>query len=287
MSQTDFVMDPNMTMGPVALRVKEYESTIKFYTEDLGLRIVRQDENISELAPANSPQTLVTLVHDPDAKIPSHNSAGLYHFAILLPSRADLAKAYLALGKAGLAFDGYADHIVSEALYLTDPEGNGIEIYTDKPRSAWGLDADGTPQMGTYPLDIDSLLLEVEDRANDELEAINDAVIGHVHLKVTEIRQSTNFYHYRLGLDLMNYWDSAAFLSAGGYHHHVGINTWESSLGPTVEEGRVGLEYFTICVPDPLIARELCSRLGGATQDESIFHDPDGIKFEIKAHTRD
>lgn len=280
-------MDPKMTMGPVGLRVKEYESAIKFYTEDLGLRIVRQDGNITELAPVKSSQNLVTLVHDQDARIPSRNSAGLYHFAILLPSRADLAKAYLALGNSGLTFDGYADHVVSEALYLTDPEGNGIEIYADKPRSAWRLDVDGTPQMGTYPLDIDSLLLEVRNTAIDELEAINDgAIIGHVHLKVTEIRQSTNFYHYRLGLDLMNYWDSAAFLSAGGYHHHIGINTWESALGSTVEEGSIGLEYFTICVPDPLIARELCSRLGGATQNESVFHDPDGIKLIIKTQTR-
>jgi|SRR5208337_3409156 len=287
MSQSDFVMDPKMTMGPVALRVREYESAIKFYTEDLGLRIIRQDGNISELAPVKSSQTLVTLVHDSEARIPSRNSAGLYHFAILLPSRADLAKAYLALGNSGLAFDGYADHIVSEALYLTDPEGNGIEVYADKPRSAWKLDADGIPQMGTYPLDIDSLLLEVEDRAIDEMKAISDgAVIGHVHLKVTEIRQSTNFYHYRLGLDLMNYWDSAAFLSAGGYHHHIGINTWESSLGSTVEEGCAGLEYFTICVPDPSNARELCSRLGGATQNESIFRDPDGIRLAIKTYTR-
>jgi len=273
-------------MGPVALRVKEYEPAIKFYTEDLGLRIVSKDGNMSRLAADKSSQTLLILVHDPDARIPPRNSAGLYHLAILLPSREDLAKAYLALGNAGLAFDGYADHIVSEALYLTDPEGNGIEIYADKPRSAWRLDADGTPQMGTYPLDIDSLLSEVKHRAVDEMQAIDyRAVIGHVHLKVTEIRQSTNFYHYRAGLDLVNYWDNAAFLSAGGYHHHIGINTWESSLGSTVEEGWIGLEYFTIYVPDPLTARELRSRLGGATQHESIFHDPDGIKMVIESST--
>ena len=270
-----------MTMGPVALRVKEYDSAIKFYTEDLGMRLVRQEGNVTELAPGRSFRTLIILVHDPNAKRPSRNSAGLYHFAILLPSREDLAKAYLAIGNVGLTFDGYADHIVSEALYLTDPEGNGIEIYSDKPKSAWRSDADGAPQMGTYPLDIDSLLLEAKETSTDKLGAINDgAVIGHVHLKVTEIRQSTNFYHYRLGLDLMSYYDSAAFLSAGGYHHHIGINTWESSLGSTVEEASVGLEYFTICVSDPSIASELTLRL--ATQDETVFRDPDGIKFVIK-----
>jgi len=274
-----------MTMGPVALRVKEYESLVRFYTEDLGLRILRQEGNVSELAPAKSSQTLVTLVHDPDARITARNSAGLYHFAILLPSRADLAKAYLALGNSGLTFDGYADHIVSEALYLTDPEGNGIEIYADKPRSAWRVDADGTPHMGTYPLDLDSLLSEAKISEIDEQALSVGAVIGHVHLKVTEIRQSTDFYHYRLGLDLMNYWDNAAFLSAGGYHHHIGINTWESALGSTVEEGCVGLEYFTIRVPNPLIAGELSSRLGSALRDENVFVDPDGIKLVIEEHT--
>jgi len=285
MSQSDFVMNPKMTMGPVALRVRDFESAIKFYTEDLGLRVVRQKRNISELAPIKSSQILVTLVYDRDAETPPNNSAGLYHFAILLPSRMELAVAYLALGNSGLVFDGYADHLVSEALYLTDPDGNGIEIYADKPRNEWRVDADGAPQMGTYPLDIDSLLLEAKDKAIDELNAIDEgAVIGHVHLKVTEIRRSTDFYHYRLGLDLMNYWDSAAFLSAGGYHHHIGINTWESSLGSTVEEGRIGLEYFTIRVPGSFIG-ELCSRLGSTTQNEPIYHDPDGIKIIIKSDT--
>ena len=283
MSQSDFAMDPKMTIGSVALRVRDFDSAIKFYTEDLGLRVVRQHGNISELAPTKFSQTLIVLKNDPEANIPPRNSAGLYHYAILLPSRLELAKAYLALGNSGLAFDGYADHLVSEALYLTDSEGNGIEIYADRPRSEWRVDGDGKPQMGTYPLDIDSLLLEVKERPVDELKAIDErAAIGHVHLKVTEIRRSTDFYHYRLGLDLMNYWESAAFLSAGGYQHHVGINTWESSLGSSFEDGGAGLEYFTIRVPDTKVAAELYSRLGGTTEDQTIFHDPDGIKIMIK-----
>ena len=172
-----------MSMGPVALRVKNLNSTMEFYSEELGLRSVRQDGNITELAPVSSSEVLVILIHDPEATLPARNSAGLYHFAMLLPSRAELASAYLALGNSGVTFDGYADHLVSEALYLTDPEGNGIEIYADKPRRDWKVDDYGSPQMGTYPLDIDSLLLEVEDRAIDEMKAISDgAVMGHVHL---------------------------------------------------------------------------------------------------------
>ena len=192
-----------------------------------------------------------------------------------------LAEAYLALGKSGLIFDGYADHLVSEALYLTDPEGNGIEIYADKPRNHWKMNDDGTPQMGTYPLDVESLLLEVK-RADEEPRAIDErAVIGHVHLKVTEIRRSTDFYHYQLGLNLMNYWESAAFLSAGGYHHHIGINTWESSSGSPCEEGWIGLENFTIQVPDAEI-RQLTSRFS-TTRHQMLFQDPDGIRIMIKA----
>jgi catechol 2,3-dioxygenase len=272
-------MDPKMMMGPVALRVRDFDSAIKFYTEDLGLRVVRQQGGTSELAPTNTSQTLLVLRNDPDAKNPPRNAAGLYHYAVLVPSRAKLAEAYLALGNSGLAFDGYADHLVSEALYLTDPEGNGIEIYADKPRSKWSVDDDGTPQMGTYPLDLESLLLEAS--LDDELRAIDaGSIIGHIHLKVTEIRRSTDFYHYRMGLDLMNYWGSAAFLSAGGYHHHVGLNTWESSLGLCFEEGWTGLEYFTIRVPDAQIAAVLYSRLG-ANQNQTLFHDPDGMKIII------
>ena len=270
-------------MGPVALRVRDLENSIKFYTEDLDLQVTRRYGNISELAPANSPETLIALIHDPAAEIPPHNSAGLYHLAILLPSRGELAKAYLALGNTGVAFDGYADHIVSEALYLTDPEGNRIEIYADKPKSEWRIGDDGEPQMGTYPLYIDSLLLEVKDRPIDGQKAIGTgAVIGHVHLKVTEIRRSTDFYHYRLGLNLTNYWDTAAFLSAGGYHHHIGINTWESSSGQSVQKGRIGLEYFTIRVPDASTVTELCSRTGGTNEDGSYCQDPDGIKIAIR-----
>ena len=288
MPHADFVMNPKMTMGPVALRVRDLENSIKFYTEDLDLQVTRRYGNISELAPANSSETLIALIHDPAAEIPPHNSAGLYHLAILLPSRGELAKAYLALGNTGVAFDGYADHIVSEALYLTDPEGNRIEIYSDKPRSEWKIGDDGEPHMGTYPLDIDSLLLEVKDRPIVGQKAIGEgAVIGHVHLKVTEIRRSTDFYHYRLGLNLTNYWDTAAFLSAGGYHHHIGINTWESSLGPSVQGGRIGLEYFTIRVPDASTVTELCSRTVGTNEDGSYCHDPDGIKIAIRTSTED
>jgi len=271
-------MDPKMRMGPVTLRVRDLDSMLRFYNQDLGLERISENDDMIALGPSKHPERLIILKSDPTAGKPPSGSAGLYHYAILLPTRATLGEAYLALGNMGVTFDGYADHVVSEALYLSDPEGNGIEIYADRPKSEWRVDDDGKPQMGTYPLDIDSLLLEVKEKGVDELKAIDErAVIGHVHLKVSEIRRSTDFYHYRIGLDLMNYWESAAFLSAGGYHHHIGINTWESSLGATFEAGGAGLEYFTIRVPDTKVAAELSSRFGGM-----IFHDPDAIKIMIK-----
>lgn len=270
--------------GPLSLRVRELDPILDFYCKDLGLKVVRRDREIVQLGSSTTnTEPLLILKNDPNAGTAPQDAAGLYHFAMLLPDRRSLAAAYLKIGDAGVVFDGYADHQVSEALYLTDPEGNGIEIYADKPRRDWKVDDYGSPQMGTYPLDIDSLLLEVKGKPIDEAKALGErTTIGHMHLRVTEIRRSTDFYHYRLGLNLMNYWDTAAFLSAGGYHHHIGMNTWESSFGSKFTEGRVGLEYFTIRIPTPSLATDLCLRLGGTTQNEPVFQDPDGIKFKIK-----
>lgn len=226
---------------------------------------------------------MIILKNDPSAKTPQASSAGLYHYAILVPSRVDLAEAYLALGNSGITFDGYADHVVSEALYLTDPEGNGIEIYTDRPRNEWKFDDDGTPHMGTYPLDIDSLLREVK-KPTDNLKAVSEkSRIGHVHLKVTDLKRSIFFYHNQLGLALMNYWASAAFLSAGGYHHHIGINTWESLIGSPFSNGCVGLEYFTIHLSNKNAAAQLHSSLNVTSEKSAFIYDPDGIKILLSA----
>jgi len=279
MSHSDFKMDPKMTMGPVTLRVRDLDSMLRFYKEDLGLDTISEHDETTELAPNKCHEALIILKSDPSAKTPPAGSAELYHCAILVPSRVNLAEAYLALGNVGVTFDGYADHVVSEALYLTDPEGNGIEIYADRPRNEWKFDDDRAPHMGTYPLDIDSLLREVK-KPTDNLKAVSEKVrIGHVHLKVTDLKRSIFFYHNQLGLDLMNYWGSAAFLSAGGYHHHIGINTWESLTGSPFNNGCVGLEYFTIHLSNKNAATQLYSSLK-VTSERSVFiYDPDGIKI--------
>ncbi len=287
----DFNMHPQMKMGPVSLRINDLDLVQSFYVKDIGLKVLRRDGNIVELGAAGqSAEPLLILRHDPATEKAPHDAAGLYHLAILLPDRKSLAAAYLSLGNSGVLFDGFADHLVSEALYLTDPEGNGIEIYADRPRSEWKFDEDGGLQIGTQPLDIDSLSNELSGVPRDNLTAMpNGTRIGHVHLKVTELKRSINFYQGLLGLDLVSYWGSAAFLSAAGYHHHIGVNTWESLMGQTFKDGWAGLEHFTISIPDLDFVHKLSSRLhqnvpvAKQSPDEFLVSDPDGIKFLIQA----
>jgi catechol 2,3-dioxygenase len=217
------------------------------------------------------------------------DAAGLYHYALLLPNRKSLAAAYLSLGRAGVLFEGHADHEVSEALYLADPEFNGIEIYADKPREQWKFDEDGKVEMATLPLDVDSLLREVSGMPQENVKAIPEGTrIGHVHLKVTDLGRSIAFYQEVLGLDLTRYYGSAAFLSVGGYHHHIGMNTWESLGGPARRGGWSGLESFTIEMPEARV-NEVSSRLVDGSfaysmdSNRLLLADPDGIELVIRA----
>jgi catechol 2,3-dioxygenase len=279
-----------MKLGSVSLRVRDLDAELAFYQEDLGLRTIKRDEyTIDVLAGEHTREPILNLRHDPEAKRTPTNTAGLFHYAILLPDRRSLAQTYLQLGNSGVVFDGYADHLVSEALYLTDPEGNGIEIYADKPRSHWPRDADGDLQIGTQPLDIDSLLKQDLGGTEKLYGLRSDATtIGHVHLKVTELKRSIDFYTQILGFDIMNYWGSAAFLAAAGYHHHIGLNTWESLAGRSHVMGSCGLEYFTIVMPDSGHLQRLVATLGDLPfeihkESELAVIDPDGIKIVVKA----
>ena len=188
MPPPDFKLDPEMTLGPVSLRVKDLDSMLAFYEKDFGLVPSRRNANIVELSPGKSLEPIIVLRHVPEAERAPEDAAGLYHYALLVPDRRSLAAAYISIGNAGMTFDGFADHLVSEALYLSDPEGNGIEIYADRERSRWKFDEDGQVDMSTQPLDIDSLLKEAADLPRDGLKAIADGTrVGHIHLKVTEL----------------------------------------------------------------------------------------------------
>jgi catechol 2,3-dioxygenase len=278
-----------ISLGPVSLAVRDLDSALDFYVKDLGLRMKVLDAERVELRPnEQSSEPLLILRHGAKIEAAPVDGAGLYHYAFLLPNRSSLAATYLSLGKAGVIFDGHADHLVSEALYLTDPEGNGIEIYADRPRNEWKYDEDGKVQMGTEPLDIDSLLRELGETSQDRLTAIPGGTrVGHVHLKVTDLGRSIAFYQGMLGLDLMSYWGSAAFLSVGGYHHHIGMNTWESLGGPARSKGWPGLEFFAIKLPEKRLS-EISARLSESpfahSEDSGrlFVSDPDGIELLIE-----
>ena len=288
MPMPEFKLNPEMKFGPVSLKVRNLGPMLSFYEKDLGLVARQRDKEIIELGPSKSAEPIIVLRHVPNAERPPDDAAGLYHYALLVPDRRSLAAAYLAIGNAGIIFDGYADHLVSEALYLTDPEGNGIEIYADRTRSLWKFDEDGFVDMTTQPLDIDSLLKEVTDARRDSLKAIADGTkVGHIHLKVTDLQRSTSFYRGVMGLELMRYYESAAFLSVGRYHHHIGMNTWESLGGKSVEEKWAGLEHVTITVPLENL-NELSTTLANSpiaqhTGNGQLFiYDPDEIALIVK-----
>jgi catechol 2,3-dioxygenase len=257
-----------------------------FYTGDIGLKVIRNEQEYTALGTESTTEPILILHNDNKASNPPPSATGLYHYALLVPDRASLATAYVSLGRKGIVFDGYADHQVSEALYLTDPDGNGIEIYSDRPTSEWKFDEEGV-QMTTQPLNIDSLLEELPHDGKEQKALANGTRVGHMHLKVSDIQTSTAFYRDGVGLDVMRYWGSAAFLSAGGYHHHVGINNWESLGGPAARETWIGLEYFAVRIPETNL-NELSSHLGtavGRHDSKQLFvSDPDDICLIFRAY---
>ena len=288
MSQLDFKLDPGLKLGPVCLRVNDLELMLSFYEEECGLKVIQRDGSFTALACGQSKEPILLLDHDEKALKPPTDAAGLYHYALLVPDRQSLAATYLSLGNNGVVFDGYADHNVSEALYLSDPEGNGIEIYADRPRNNWKFD-EGEVQMATQPLDLESLIKELPKGGSDKLTGIVEGTrVGHMHLKVTDLQTSITFYRNILGLELTSYLGSAAFFSVGGYHHHIGMNTWESLGGPRAQKSWRGMEYFVLSIPQANL-NELSSRLGGNLSSQSdgpgklFVSDPDDINLIFTA----
>lgn len=294
MPSTDSGTHLQLEIGPLSLRVKDLDAMLEFYGRSLGLNVIRRENRIVQLsASPDDISPLLILRHNPVSYKAPLDAAGLYHFALLLPDRRSLAAAYLTIGNADVVFDGCADHLVSEALYLTDPEGNGIEIYADRPREKWKFDEDNQVRMTTQPLDIDSLLREVSGVKREDLTAIPEGTrIGHIHLKVTNLQRSIAFYQVMLGLDVMSYLSSAAFLSVGGYHHHIGLNTWESLGGPAMKKEWLGLDYITLTVPDGKVA-ELSAKLAGTmlahgeNANQLFVPDPDEIELVIRGASKE
>lgn len=275
-----FDLPSDTHIGLVSLTVSHLPRAVDFYTNTLGLTLHHRAGDTAHLGVPG--QTWLELVAVPDARKP-RGTSGLYHFAILLPTRLDLAQALRRMALNNAPIEGASDHGVSQALYLHDPDGNGIEVYYDRPRDEWPLDPQGNLEMVTDPLDIDNLLDLLEANPAGWPGMPTGTRVGHIHLHVANIPRAELFYTGILGLRLVQrYGPSAAFLSAGFYHHHVGINTWNGAGAPPAPAGSLGLRYFEIVIPTPEARAQVRANLAqsGAPveerQDRLLFHDPSG-----------
>ncbi|MEO8289333.1 MAG: VOC family protein [Chloroflexota bacterium] len=254
---------PDTDLGLVALTVADLARSADFYTKVLGFSLIEEGENNVVLGAGSKP--LLALTEKPGAPPAPATATGLYHFAILVPTRADLARSLLHLVQSGYPLEGAADHLVSEALYLSDPDNNGIEIYRDRPREDWPRRA-GVIQMATDPLDLGALLIEAQADARPWDGLASGTKLGHMHLQVANLSQARDFYHGVLGFDIVVDWErmGALFVSAGGYHHHIGLNTWRSRGGRPAPEGSAGLSYFSVILPDTAALAPVLARLDAA-----------------------
>jgi catechol 2,3-dioxygenase len=262
-------LPPSTHIGSVHLTVADLDAQRSFYEQTLGLRVIDADGRTLRLGPEGGP-AILELTGDPDAPRRPHGTTGLYHFAVLVPSRTDLGEALRRVVEAGWRFTGASDHLVSEALYLNDPEGNGIEIYRDRPRDEWPRDDEGTIQMATLPLDLEGVLGEVDGSKHVPQLMPAGTHIGHMHLQVAGLHDAEDFYSRTLGFDVMvRTYPGALFVSAGGYHHHIGLNTWESAGGSPPPEGSTGLRSFEIVLPSAEDAERVAAQARDAGADVS------------------
>jgi catechol 2,3-dioxygenase len=241
-------------VGEVALRAKNITLLKQYYTEMLGLSVITEASDRVTLGAGGAP--LLTLNSRPDAEPEASGQAGLYHTAFLMPERADLARWLVHVARSQFPLTGFADHSVSEAVYLTDPEGNGVEVYSDRPHERW-LWAGDRVAMGTKELDIQDIFIKTETPTDrDSYAGAPDRLrIGHIHLKVGDLVRARDFYVAGLGLDVVAGDDQrgATFLSSGRYHHHIGANIWESQDAGPRQERMTGLDWFSLKAADTAI----------------------------------
>jgi catechol 2,3-dioxygenase len=255
------VIDPAAHIGAVHLTISDLDRSIRFYEAHLGFVVHRRAAHAASLG-AGAHDLLVLTRSEKAPRV--RGTTGLYHFAILVPTRADLARALRRLVATETVMQGAADHGVSEALYLADEDGNGIEIYRDRPRAEWPL-VNGQLQMGADPIDFDDLLAAGENAPYTGAGLIEGTVIGHVHLHVSRLADAQRFYVDVLGFELMQrYGPSALFVSAGGYHHHVGLNTWAGVGAPPPPPGAIGLRHFDVALPSDAAVADILVRVRAA-----------------------
>lgn len=282
----NFHQPPHTYVEKVDLKVMNLDRSINFYENVIGLKVLQKEGNVVHLT-ANGVDPLVTL-YQPENVIPKvGRTTGLYHFALLLPNRDALANVVYHLAVNNIPF-GSSDHLVSEALYLSDPDGNGIEIYRDRPPSEW-IWRGNEVEMAVDPLNIRELLELHDNKPWTGLPA--ETIMGHIHLHVSELKETENFYTNGLGFEVVcRYGSQALFISTGKYHHHIGLNTWNGVGAPKPAETSVGLHTFKLVYPSDEARKEAIESIQklGATIIEKdsyvLTKDPSGNSIEMHVH---
>lgn len=266
-------------IAAVTLAVRDIGAVTAFYRDVIGLETIAYDGDVVRLGVGGV--AFLELQHRPEALPDDPRSAGLYHTAFLLPSRADLARWLGHAAQRNTALQGASDHLVSEAIYLADPEGNGVEVYRDRPRETWRWE-DGQVVMATNRLDLRALLDEAARSTGGPWTGVAAGTrIGHVHLRVGDVDRAAAFYAGVLGLDVTARRGGAAFLSSGGYHHHIAVNVWQSPGAGPRDPSMAGLSKVTMQAADERVLAGVTARSGGADPLGEGLSDPWGTRIEF------
>ncbi len=284
---TEFSIHPATLLGHVSLTVANLENQVLFYQQVLGFQLHWREGNKAGLGAGGA--DLLRLTEEPNLK-KYRGVTGLYHFAVLFPNRRELARAVARLG--ALKYRNYpTDHIMTKTTYLDDPEGNGIELYAESPEDgSWTMKdgkyetrrTDGSWSDGREPLDVEALFKHLKEDDRLDVSVPPETRAGHVHLHVRNIQEAVDFYHGVIGFDLMGIATQfqMGFVSAGGYHHHLGLNTWQGEDAPPPPADAVGLRHFTVDLPDQKALDDVIARVDKAgipsnkTDDGLLLYDP-------------
>jgi catechol 2,3-dioxygenase len=273
LASADRRIAPSTRMGAVHLTVSDLGRSLAYWQGDVGLRALGREGPVARLGTGG--EDLVVLHEHPGAP-PVRGHTGLFHLALLVPERTDLARWLVHAVGDRVQLSGMSDHLVSEAIYLYDPDGHGIEIYADRPRSTWTREGERIA-IDTLPLDVDDLIGSLHDEPQGAFDGLpGGTTMGHVHLHVRDVAEADAFYGGVLGFDVTAHYGTAAtFLSAGGYHHHLGANVWAGRGATPPPPGSASLRHATIVLPDAAELERVAARVAGAGQD--AVPDGDGL----------
>lgn len=266
-------LNPDLSLGRIELTVGNLDRSLAFYQQALGMKLLSSEGKIAHLGVEG--RELLQLTEVPGATPTLRSATGLYHFAILLPTRVDLARFVRHISTLGLRL-GQGDHLVSEAFYMNDPDGHGIEVYRDRPRSEWKWKLDQV-QMASDPVDVAGLL--AEPGADEPWTGMpQGTIMGHFHLRVADLAATEAFYRGVLGFDVVTRYPGALFVSVGGYHHHFGLNTWQSEGGQPAPANTARLERVKLQLPNETSLDQLAGRLEAA----GVAFERDGRQLEVR-----